>query len=80
MKIQIIPIVAALGLASGLAAADENTDDEQGAIEEIQIRLGEMEQIDVTADKPRINSKEEFDAEIEEILRDSASADVDDIT
>ena len=79
MKTQLFPAIAAIGLVCSLAVADERTDEEdQGGIEEIQIRLAEMEQIDVTAEKPRVDSQEEIDAEIEDILRNAELADAKD--
>lgn len=65
-------IIAAMFLAGGLALAqeDEGTKDD-GPIEEMQIRLSEMEHIVVTAEKAPVESSEEIDTEIESILDDA---------
>jgi hypothetical protein len=67
-----ILIIAAMCLAGGLALADESDETQtEGPMEEMLIRLGVMEQIDVTAEKAPVGSSEEFDKEIESILVDA---------
>ena len=64
-------IIAAMCLACGLAWAQDDEKQEEGPIEEMQIRLTAMEQIDVTAEKTPVESSEDFDSEIESILLDA---------
>ena len=58
-------------LIGGLAMAQEDESQSEGPIEELQIRLGQMEQIVVTAEKTRVTSTEEVDSEIDAILLDA---------
>ena len=65
-------IIAAMGLAGGLALADQGDETQaEGPIEELQIRLAAMEQIIVTAEKTPVESSEDVDSEIESILLDA---------
>jgi len=67
-----ILIIAAMCLAGGLALADEGDEiQNEGPIEELQIRLTTMEQINVTAEKTPVESSEDVDSEIESILLDA---------
>ena len=71
-------IIAAMCFACGLALADQSDETQtEGPIEEMQIRLTAMEQIDVTAEKTPVESKEEFDSEIESILDDAEALETD---
>ena len=73
-----ILIIAAMCLAGGLASADEGDETQtEGPIEEIQIRLAEMELIVVTAEKTPAGLNENFDSEIESILVDAAALEAD---
>ncbi len=66
-------IIAAMCLTCGLALADQGDETQTGGpIEELQIRLTEMEQIVVTAEKTPVESSGDFDSEIESILLDAA--------
>ena len=64
-------VIAAMWLGGGLAMAQEEEGQSEGPVEELQIRLGEMEQIVVTAEKAPVNPTEDFDSEIELILLDA---------
>ncbi len=64
-------IIAAMCLAGGLALAQDDEKQTEGPIEETQIRLAEMEQIVVTAEKTPVESSEDFDTDIESILADA---------
>ena len=64
-------IIAALCLAGSLALAQEDEHQLESPIEEMQIRLAEMEQIIVTAEKTPLESNEGIDSEIESILDDA---------
>jgi len=61
-------IIAAMCLGGGLAFADNGDETETNVVQEVQIRLTTMEQIDVTAEKTPVVSKDDFDSEIESIL------------
>ncbi len=65
-------IIAAMCLAGGLALAQEDDGKQnEGRIEEMQIRLSEMDLINVTAEKTPVASSEDIDSEIESILVDA---------
>jgi hypothetical protein len=67
-----ILIIAAMGLAGGLASAGEGDQTQtERPIEELQIRLTAMEQIVVTAEKTPVESSDDFDSEIDSILLDA---------
>ena len=71
-------IIAAMCLTCGLALADQGDETQtEGPIEEIQVRLGEMEQIIVTAEKTPVESSDDFDSEIESILLDAEALEAD---
>jgi hypothetical protein len=66
-------IIAAMCLAGGLASAGEGDQAHtEGSVGELQIRLTEMEQIVVTAEKTHVESSEDVDSEIESILLNAA--------
>jgi len=72
-------IIAAMCLAGGLALAqDDDEKKSEGPIEEMQIRLAEMELIVVTAEKTLVESGEDIDSEIESILDDAEALEDDD--
>ena len=58
--------IVALCLGSGIALA-ENADDEE-LIDELEVRLSEIEVIDVTAEKTPVDTQQDLDADIEAIL------------
>ena len=67
-------IIAAMCLTCSLALADQGDETQtQGPVEELQIRLTEMEQIIVTAEKTPVESSEDVDSEIESILLNAAA-------
>ena len=67
-----ILIIAAMCLAGSLALADEGDETQnEGPIEDLQIRLTAMEEINVTAEKTPVESSEDVDSEIESILVDA---------
>ncbi len=72
-------IIAAMCLAGGLALAQEDDGQQnEGLIEEMQIRLSEMELINVTAEKTPVESSEDIDSEIESILVDAEALEAED--
>jgi len=71
-------IIAAICLAGGLALAQDDEKPTEGPIEETQIRLAEIEQIVVTAEKTSVESSEDFAAEIESILADAEALEAED--
>jgi len=74
-----ILIIAAMCLAGGLALAQEDDEKQnEGLIEEMQIRLSEMELINVTAEKTPVESSEDIDSEIESILVDAEALEAED--
>ena len=67
-----ILIIAAMCLAGSLVLADEGDETQnEGPIEDLQIRLTAMEEINVTAEKTPVESSEDVDSEIESILVDA---------
>ena len=64
--------IAGIWLVGGLALADSG-DEKQGVVEMVQVRLSEIENIDVSAEKIPVEATESLDSEIESIL-DEASA------
>ena len=62
--------IAAVCLISGLALAQDDGEEEE-IIEEMQVRLSEMEQIIVTAEKSPVVGDEVSDSEIDEILSEA---------
>ena len=67
-----ILIIAAMCLAGSLALADKGDEiQNEGPIEDLQIRLTAMEEINVTAEKTPVESSEDVDSEIESILVDA---------
>lgn len=63
--------IAGIWLVGGLALAD--SDEKQEAVDMVQVRLSEIENIDVSAEKTPVEATENLDSEIESIL-DEASA------
>ena len=63
--------IAGLWLVGGLALAD--SDEQQEAVDLVQVRLSEIENIDVSSEKTPVEATENLDREIESIL-DEASA------
>lgn len=64
--------IAGIWLVGGLALADSG-DDNQGMVDMVRVRLAEIENIDVSAEKTPVEATESLDSEIESIL-DEASA------
>jgi hypothetical protein len=64
-------IIAVACLAGGLAMAQDDGEESEEVIEEMQIRLSEMEQIIVTAEKSPAATDEAADSEIDAILADA---------
>ena len=64
--------IVGIWLVGGLALADSG-DEKQGAIDMVQVRLSEIENIDVSAEKTPVEATDDVDSEIESIL-DEATA------
>jgi len=68
--------IAGIGLIGGPAWADSG-DDKQEALEMVQVRLSEIENIDVTADKTPVDVTDDPDSEIESILDEVVALEAD---
>lgn len=64
--------IAGIWLVGGFALADSG-DEKQGVIDMVQVRLSEIENIDVSVEKIPVDATEDLDSEIESIL-DEANA------
>ena len=62
-------MMRALGLLLFIAASAASADTEsEGVIDELEVRLSEIEVIDVTTEKQPVDTGDELDADIEDIL------------
>ena len=66
--------IAAMCVAASAAFADGQND---GMIDELEVRLADMEVIDVTAEKSPVGSDDELDADIEAILEQAEALEED---